>query len=84
VRDDAEPGASRFLEGEHDAELALAARVAVVGERDGPRDWRAFVVVGRMVVKGIVDGSAHARHPTRRVAQGWRRSITQVPSPARV
>ena len=65
VGDDPEAGAPGLLDRQHDAQLTFAARVAVVGERDRPRDRWAFLVVGRMVVESIIDGAAHARHPTR-------------------
>ena len=59
VRDEAEPGLAGLLEREHHTELAVAARVAVVAEGDGPRHGRSFVVVGRVVVERVVDGSSH-------------------------
>ena len=63
VGDDPEARSPRLLDGEHDPQFALAARVAVVGECDRPGNRWSFVVVGRVIVESIIDGAAHGATP---------------------
>src|SRR5262249_2414010 len=59
VRDEPVPGATLLLDGQHDARVAGAARVAVVRHRDRPGHRWALVLAGGMVVNGVVDRFAH-------------------------
>src|SRR4051794_19780982 len=59
VGDHAEAGTAEVLDRERHAELAVAARLAVVEELDHPRGRRLVVVAGGVGVGGIVDRAAH-------------------------
>src|SRR6185436_12223439 len=66
VRDHAGAGPADLLEGQDHPQLAHATAVAVVDHGHGPRRRRALVVVGRVVVERIENGSPHATNPTLR------------------